>query len=145
MLYTIITDGKNSLFSTSYRPRGTVFKLVGISSKATNVTHKKELWFICFYRKEILTIFTNIVRTKPNRPRGPSCSAGPELSQDTSMSRNSARQCAVPAQVRYKQNPICIAPLPYMSPLHYYHIECPLPRHCRHCAAPHSRPDLPKM
>ena len=52
------------------------------------------------------------------------------------MSRNSARQCAVPAQVRYKQNPICIAPLPYMSPLHYYHIECPLPRRRRRCAAP---------
>ena len=66
MLYTIITDGKNSLFSTSYRPRGTVFKLVGISSKATNVTHNKGALVYLFFKKKYLQ---NMVRTNPNRPR----------------------------------------------------------------------------
>ena len=145
MLYTIITDGKNSLFSTSYRPHGTVFKLVGISSKATNVTHNKgaNLRCISFPEKEnIKRQLLFFYKTWLGQiPIVPMCSAGPELSQVTSMSRSSVRRDAAHAgqraiPVRYKQNPICIAPLPYMSPLHYYHIECPLPRRRRRCAAP---------
>ena len=57
MLYTIITDGKNSLFSTSYRPDGTIFKLVGISSKAILMSHitKEQIFSVfVFLKKKVL-------------------------------------------------------------------------------------------
>jgi hypothetical protein len=41
MLYTIITDGKNSLFSTSYRPRGTVFLVGWDQLKKQPMSHNK--------------------------------------------------------------------------------------------------------
>ena len=73
MLYTIITDGKNSLFSTSYRPRGTLFKLVMGSVQKQPMSHiTKKLQCICFFRKEISAIFTKHVQGKAQlspRPR----------------------------------------------------------------------------
>ena len=106
MLYTIITDGKNSLFSTSYRPRGTVFKLVMGSVQKQPMSHiTKKLQCICFFRKEISAIFTKHVQGKAQlspRPRGPACSAGPELSQVTSMSRSTVRRDAARRSVLYQ-------------------------------------------
>jgi hypothetical protein len=72
MLYTIITDGKNSLFSTSYRPRGTLFKLVGISSKATNVTYnKKALVYLFFPKRNINNIYKTCLGQSPIVPAAP--------------------------------------------------------------------------
>ena len=69
MLYTIITDGKNSLFSTSYRPRGIVFKLVGISSKATNVTHNKgALVYLFLPKRDINNIYKTWLGQSPIVP-----------------------------------------------------------------------------